>query len=157
MVFNGLGLGTTPPRTGYPTQHSDRTFFFYPFMCAIVLDQCRWALGCSGTVPQNQWIHPYSYRSTQGVVPYHALQDNMWNFLVSYGSCGFIEVDDEDPLVELNANISAATAAHSSNLDVSSAMAHLYFLASGFLALSVVSFYHLEKWSQLRQGLGMEI
>ena len=138
-LASDIGLGKEAPLTGYPTIRGDRTLFFYPFMSAIVLDRSLWAIGCSGKVPSQQWIHPFGVKACHPMVNYTTLKDNAKNILISYGSRGQVHLQDENGLVSLSANISAKTAGHVANADVSHLMAALHFLASGYLALSVVS------------------
>jgi hypothetical protein len=138
-LASDIGLGKDVPQTGYPTIRGDRTNFFYPFMSAIVLDRCLWAIGCSGRVPSYQWIHPFGVKPHHPAVNYASLQANAKNLIISYGSRGQVHLEDQNSLVALSANISAKTAGHVSNAEISHLMAALHFLASGYLALSVVS------------------
>ena len=108
-------------------------------MSAIILDRSLWAIGCSGRVPSQQWIHPFGVKPCHPIVNYASLKDNTKNFLISYGSCSQVHLRDENSLVSLSANISAKTAGHVANADVSHLMAALHFIASGYLALSVTS------------------
>jgi hypothetical protein len=55
-----IGLSAMQPMTGYPTIMSDRRALFYPFMSAITLYRFLWAVGCSGLIPNQQWLHPFS-------------------------------------------------------------------------------------------------
>ena len=81
-----IGLGKEQPITGYPVGRGNRTWFFYPFMSALVLDQCLWALGYSGSIPTLQWIHPFATKSQHQEIGYSDVKVHLERFLISYGS-----------------------------------------------------------------------
>jgi hypothetical protein len=135
-----IGLSSTQPMSSYPTITTDQKYFSYTFMSAITFDRCLWSIGCTGTVPAQQWLHPLSSRPPSRVTDYPSLEDCVRNFLVAYGSRGSPILDDNvEPLVGLSANLSVKTVAHQNSAELSRVMGHMYFLASGFIALSVVS------------------
>ncbi|KAF8581720.1 hypothetical protein K439DRAFT_1618845 [Ramaria rubella] len=58
-----IGLSTALPlknEDGYISALNYRQSFFYPFMCALVLDKCMWALGFENDMREIQWVHPLS-------------------------------------------------------------------------------------------------
>ena len=110
-------------------------------MSALVLDRCLWAMGCSGAVPTMQLIHPFAKERKYKQISYEVMGGNLNKFLISYGARGDVKIKDNS-LVGLSAKLSVKTAGHQSNSEKSLVLVDLTFLATRFLALSVVSHFN---------------
>ncbi|KAF8576987.1 hypothetical protein K439DRAFT_1622438 [Ramaria rubella] len=142
-----LGLADTSPQTGngYIGLRQHIQLFFYPFLCAIVLDRCLWSLGFEKDV---QWVHPLSGQLTMvHQTPEKHLDKLLQGFWLSYGACGSVDLGQRgSPDVALNAEVVVHSANHKSTAELHAALGNLYGMVGILLSLSVLNKRdHLEK------------
>ncbi|KAF8573195.1 hypothetical protein K439DRAFT_1625237 [Ramaria rubella] len=145
-----LGLTDTPPQTGngYIGLRQHIQLFFYPFLCAIVLDRCLWSLGFEKESINVQWVHPLSGQlTTVCQTPEKHLDKLLQGFWLSYGACGSVDLGQRgSPDVALNAEVVVRSANHKSMAKLHAALGNLYGMVGILLSLSVLNEqHHLEK------------
>ncbi|KAF8573375.1 hypothetical protein K439DRAFT_1625122 [Ramaria rubella] len=145
-----LGLADTPPQTGngYISLRQHIQPFFYPFMCAIVLDQCLWSLSFEKESINVQWVHPLSgHLTTARQTLEKHLDKLLQGFWVSYGAHGLVNLGQRgSPDVALNAEVVVHSANHKSTAELHAALGNLYGMVGILLSLLVLNKQdHLEK------------
>ncbi|KAF8572784.1 hypothetical protein K439DRAFT_1625535, partial [Ramaria rubella] len=135
-----IGLSTALPlqnEDGYISAPNHRRSFFYPFMCALVLDKCMWTLGFENDMQEIQWVHPLSGDMAAPLPTdegHH--MDLLRSFWISYGSRGsFDTARIKAQEVAWNANVAVKSASYKSTADLSSAVGNIYYMASTLISL----------------------
>ena len=164
-VQDAIGLGVNEPQhgsMGYPELTGEYAKLFLPFVAAMVLDRCLWALNVTGSAPPDaQLLHPSSQELVGLGVPKDDSKDLLTSIIISLGALqqsGSTHVQALDPLVAANTGTVVSSAHYRSKAELNLAYSNIYILVSTLLSLSVVSikltlFYdaHAEAWSGSQQ------